>query len=91
MIRLRACFALLIAVTPALAAAAIQPVTSGSDLDYQAAILRASSDGARLVVFERLNASVFGDLWLTRSTDEGQSWSAPIPIIASRLIRKPTS
>ena len=83
MTAIRACAMLLIVVVPGLAAAAVKSVTSGSDLDYQAAILRASSDGARLVVFERLNASVFGDLWLTRSTDEGQSWSAPIPIIAS--------
>ncbi|TAH46159.1 MAG: exo-alpha-sialidase [Gammaproteobacteria bacterium] len=83
MIRKFACVTFLVGVISSDATAAVQQVTSGSDLDYQAAILRASSDGARIVVFERLDASFFGNLWLTRSTDEGQSWSTPAPIIAT--------
>ena len=64
-------------------ARAEQHVTSGSELDYQPAILR-SSDGARIVVFERLNPSTrFGDLWITRSIDGGDTWSDPASIIAT--------
>jgi len=60
-----------------------QHVTSGDEIDYQPAILKAS-DGARVVVFERLDASsFFGDLWITRSTDGGDTWSAPAAIIAT--------
>ena len=60
-----------------------QHVTSGDEIDYQPAILKAS-DGARVVVFERLDASsFFGDLWITRSTDGGDTWSAPGAIIAT--------
>lgn len=61
----------------------VQPVTSGAPLDYQASVIRSSVDGARLVVFERLDGSVFGDLWLTRSVDGGTSWTPPVAIIAS--------
>jgi hypothetical protein len=61
-----------------------QHVTSGPELDYQAAILRSSDDGARIVVFERLDPStVYGDLWLTRSTDGGETWTEPAPIVAT--------
>ncbi|MEZ5460182.1 sialidase family protein [Dokdonella sp.] len=77
------CATLLMAVIPVFAAAAVQPVTSGSGLDYQAAVVRASGDGTRIVVFERLDASLNGDLWLTRSNDGGQSWSAPVLAIGS--------
>jgi BNR repeat-like domain len=63
-------------------AAAQQPVTSGTGADYQPAILR-GSDGVLTLVFERLNASLSGDLWITRSSDDGASWSAPASIIAS--------
>ncbi len=60
-----------------------QHVTSGEEIDYQPAILRAS-DGVRIVVFERLDASsLFGDLWMTRSTDGGDTWSEPAAIIAT--------
>lgn len=64
-------------------AAAQQHVTSGDAIDYQPAILKAN-DGARLVVFERLDASsLFGDLWITRSTDGGDTWSEPAAIVAT--------
>ena len=64
-------------------ACAEQHVTSGSELDYQPAIIR-SSDGTRIVVFERLNPStLFGDLWITRSIDGGDTWSDPVAIIAT--------
>lgn len=75
--------ALLMATLPTAVLADVQSVTSGSGLDYQAAVLRASSDGARIVVFERLNGALSGDLHITRSSDGGQSWSAPVAIIAS--------
>ena len=61
----------------------VLPVTTGNALDYQVSIIRSTTDGARIAVFERLDGSVFGDLWLTRSTDGGTSWSAPAPIIAT--------
>jgi hypothetical protein len=60
-----------------------QQVTSGDELDYQPAVVRAN-DGARIVVFERLDASTFfGNLWITRSTDGGDTWSEPVAIIAT--------
>ncbi|MET0226850.1 MAG: sialidase family protein [Dokdonella sp.] len=66
------------------AGAQVQPVTEGAPLDYQAAVIRSSDDGARIVVFERLDpATTDGDLWLTRSTDDGASWSTPAAIIAT--------
>ena len=62
---------------------AVENVTSGAELDYQAAVLRSRDDGARIVVFERLNSStLLGDLWITRSAD-GQNWSEPVAIIAT--------
>jgi hypothetical protein len=61
-----------------------QHVTSGPELDYQPAILRSSDDGTRMLVFERLDPStLFGDLWLTRSSDGGETWTSPAPIVAS--------
>lgn len=64
-------------------AAAVEPVTSGPETDYQASVIRSSDDAARIVVFERLDAALSGDLWLTRSIDDGASWSAPQPIVAT--------
>ena len=74
-----------IAVTVvASAAAAVEPVTDGPEIDYQASVIRSDDDGARIVVFERLAPATYsGDLWLTRSTDDGASWSTPAPIIAT--------
>lgn len=64
--------------------AAVEYVTQGPALDYQASVIRSSDDDARIVVFERLDPSTLsGDLWLTRSMDHGASWSTPNPIIAS--------
>lgn len=58
------------------------PIASGG-LDYQPAVLRSTDDGARIVVFERLDASAFGDLWLVRSTDGGATWTTPASVVAS--------
>lgn len=57
------------------------PVTPGFS-DYQPSVIR-THDGARLLVFERLDAGASGNLWITRSDDGGGTWSAPQPIIAS--------
>lgn len=66
------------------AAQAAEPVTSGSEIDYMPSVIRSSDDGARIVVFERLSPPTFaGDLLLTRSTDDGATWSTPVPVIAS--------
>jgi hypothetical protein len=80
----RSCVAVLIAlIVFASNVAAQQHVTSGPELDYQPAILRAS-DGTLIVVFERLNPStILGDLWITRSSDAGKNWSEPTQIIAT--------
>lgn len=73
-------FAMAIATT----GVAAENVTSGPDIDYQASVIRSQDDGARIVVFERLDPSTFsGDLLLTRSTDDGATWSEPAPIIAT--------
>ena len=81
---LRHRIALAVLSSASLAAAPVEPVTSGPGIDYQPAVLHSRPDGARLVVFERLDPNTYaGDLWLTRSTDAGASWSTPVPIIAS--------
>jgi BNR repeat protein len=75
---------LLVAMLAAAAFAhAQQQVTSGAGADYQPAILKAA-DGTRVVIFERLDTSTtFGDLWITRSADGGDTWSDPVAIIAT--------
>jgi hypothetical protein len=66
------------------AVGAAEPVTSGDEIDYMPSVIRSSDDGARIIVFERLDASTFaGDLLLTRSTDGGTNWTTPVPVIAS--------
>jgi hypothetical protein len=71
----------LLAPCPAIAADA---VTAGEALDYQASVLRSQDDGARIVVFERLDPSTLaGDLWVTRSGDGGASWTPPVPAVAT--------
>ena len=72
-------FALLLAVN---AAHAQQTVSGGSGVDYQPSILRAAN-GDLVLVFERLNASAFGDLWVMRSSDDGATWSTPAAVIAT--------
>lgn len=65
-------------------ARAAEPVTGGDGIDYMPSVIRSSDDGARIVVFERLNpATLSGDLWVTRSTDDGANWSTPAAIIAT--------
>lgn len=60
------------------------PIHDTPDLDYQPAIVRFGSTGEMLVVFERLDGSTLsGDLYLTRSADEGATWTDPAPIVAS--------
>jgi hypothetical protein len=58
-------------------------VTTGTGVDYMPSIMRAA-DGTLLLAFERLNASTFsGDLWITRSTDGGATWSTAASIVAT--------
>lgn len=71
--------ALLLGAVPA---AAQQNVTAGAATDYQPSILRAA-DGSLRLVFERLGAGFSGDLWITRSNDDGASWSEPALIVGS--------
>ena len=76
-------FAFVLSALAATAGAA-EPVTSGNGIDYMPSVIRSSDDGARIVVFERLDPTTFaGDLLLTRSTDDGASWSPPAAIIAT--------
>lgn len=73
-----------LAAATATASAAVENVTSGPQIDYQAAVIRSAGDDARVVVFERLDPDTFsGDLWLTRSIDGGASWSAAVAIVAT--------
>lgn len=79
-----ACLLLLAAISCyATGASAVENVTSGPQMDYHAAVIRSTDDGARIVVFERLDGSLSGDLLLTRSTDDGASWSEPVAIVES--------
>lgn len=66
------------------AALAEQTVVGGPGNDYQAAIVRPwSSPADRIAVFERLDAGLSGDLWITRSDDDGQTWTTPDVAIAT--------
>ena len=59
-----------------------QTVVGGPGNDYQASIaVPWSQPDHRVLVFERLNGSFSGDLWLTRSTDAGASWSTPVAVV----------
>lgn len=79
--RRRAIAAVFAALSPALASAQ-QVVSGGSGTDYQPSILRAA-DGGLVLVFERLDTSLSGDLWVMRSGDDGATWSPPTSVIAS--------
>lgn len=55
-----------------------QTVSGGPGNDYQAdvAIPRDAPD-SRIVVFERLDGALSGDLYVTRSSDGGATWTTP--------------
>lgn len=64
--------------------AAEAPVVAGASNDYQASVIRPwDAPQQRIAVFERLDGAFSGDLWLTRSEDGGESWSAPVALLAS--------
>lgn len=61
-----------------LSASAQVTVSGGPGLDYQASVIRPwNAPQSRIVVFERLDAGLSGDLWVTRSDDEGATWNFP--------------
>ncbi len=64
--------------------AAQQTVIGGPTNDYQAAVVVPAQDPvARILVFERLDASALGDLWLTRSVDSGANWTTQVRIVGT--------
>lgn len=77
---------MVLASAAANAAFAVENVTSGPETDYQASVIRSSDDGARIVVFERIETG--GDLWITRSIDDGASWSEPVAVIATGVLER---
>lgn len=84
MIRIGQAVGVGILLAMASAAPAVENVTGGPALDDQPAVVRSSDDGARIVVFERLDpTTTYGDLWITRSLDDGGRWSNPVAIIAT--------
>jgi hypothetical protein len=73
---------LLLPGTAAFAAPAEQTVVAGPGNDYQATVIRPWAEPQRrIAVFERLDGAFSGDLWLTASQDDGESWGLPVPII----------
>lgn len=66
---------------------AVEPINVSGDggLDYQASVIQPWAEpDERIVVFERLDPSTLsGDLYLTRSSDAGVSWSAPVGIVTT--------
>lgn len=75
-----------VSLTIALAtgAEAEQTVVGGLGNDYQASIIqRWNEPDSRIVVFERLDGSFSGNLWITRSDDGGVNWSDPAQVIAT--------
>jgi hypothetical protein len=72
---------MLLMLLPALVCAQ-SPVTHGPGTDYQPSILRAA-DSSLVLVLERLDGSLSGDLYLTRSLDNGDSWTSPTVIVTS--------
>ena len=75
--------AILLLMNMTTAQADVIPITTGNTTDYQVSAIRSTTDGSRIAVFERLNGSFFGDLWVTRSTDGGANWATPSLVIAS--------
>ncbi|HNR91043.1 MAG TPA: sialidase family protein [Dokdonella sp.] len=75
-------FTILLALCCASAIEAAPVAITPGFSDYQPSVIR-TQEGVRLLVFERLDGSAWGNLWITRSSDGGETWSAPQPIIAT--------
>ncbi len=75
---------LLIAVWGGTALAASGPIHDGPELDYQPSIIRELSGSRLLMIFERLDTGdFFGDLMVTWSDDNGETWDPPSPAVAT--------
>jgi len=62
------------------------PIYDGPELDYQPSIIRVDPSGDLMLVYERIDlASFFGDLHVCFSSDNGQTWTTPQPIIDTSL------
>jgi len=60
------------------------PAYDGTELDYQPELLRIEPDQRLMLVFERLDVStLFGDLLVTFSSDDGATWTTPQPVVAT--------
>ncbi|MBB6085872.1 sialidase family protein [Wenzhouxiangella marina] len=83
MLSRRVFLACLLLLPAGLWAQAVQVSGSGG-FDYQADVIQPwGSSGERVAVFERLNpATLSGDLYLTRSSDHGASWTPPVAIVS---------
>lgn len=68
-----------------LLAADIELVSGGAGFDYQPSVVMPwQQPEQRVLVFERLTGpGGSGDLWLTRSSDGGHSWTTPVMAVAS--------
>lgn len=76
--------AVFLAIALATSADAEETVVGGPGNDYQASIIQPWGEpDSRIVVFERLGAGASGDLWVTRSDDDGATWSEPAQVIAT--------
>lgn len=81
-VKLKNLFAVLLCGLPG--GAESQVVIAGSGIDYMPSVQRDQQDGSLVMVFERLDPSTFfGDLYATRSDDDGETWSNPQLIIGS--------
>lgn len=53
-------------------------IFDSTDVDYQPSIIRVEPSGDLMMVFERLDPSSFrGDMYVTKSTDNGLTWAQP--------------
>ena len=71
----------LASVSLSLAAAYVGPIYDGTSLDYQPSIIRVQPSGQLMIVYERLNPSQSGDLYVSVSNNGGQTWTTPQVII----------